>query len=542
MKTRSIPVATCVVVCMLLAAGFAGGAENEKWQSLFNGRNLDGWIRRGGEAKYRVEDDTIVGTTVKGTPNTFLCTKRVYGNFVLELDFKVDPNLNSGIQIRSESHPAYKSGRVHGYQVEIDPSDRAWSAGIYDEARRGWLNDLKDNEPARKAFKPRDWNHVRIEAKDDSIKTWLNSVPAADLDDDMTPVGFVALQVHGTNSDEPLEVRWRNIRIQDLDRKNTDPLADDLFMGDWGTGDADDSPVKTAQVIALDRGKYQINLLQAFDSSAAPVWVMYGKLTPANVVSFRSGDWWCEIDKAQSAAGGQSGDAQPSPIVRLAGGKRGDDPLFFRMRKFLRLSPTLGAEPPAGAVVLFDGANLDEWRTGKDKPAGWKIVEGGAAEIVPDTGSILTKRSFGDMKLHVEFRLPFTPAARGQGRGNSGVYIQDRYEVQVLDSYGLQGRDNECGGVYRVAAPRVNMCAPPMQWQTYDIMFHTPRFDSNGDKTRNARLTVVHNGVTIHEELDVPGPTGGARSKGETSEPGPILLQDHGNRVQYRNIWLVELD
>jgi len=538
-------VVTCVAICLLLVCAFACVSNHiiaEEWESLFNGKDLDGWTRRGGEARYRVEDNSIVGTTVKGTPNTFLCTERVYGDFMLELDFKVDPRLNSGIQIRSESHRAYKNGRVHGYQVEIDPSDRAWTGGIYDEARRGWLNDLKDNEPARKAFKQDDWNHVRIEAVGDSIKTWLNGVPTADLTDSMTPVGFIALQVHSSDSDDPLEVRWRNIRILDLDRKNADPLADDLFMGDWGTEGSGDSPVKTAQVIALDRGKYQINLLQEFDSSAAPVWVMYGKLTSGNVVSFRSGDWWCEIDRDRAAGGRQSSDAQPSPIIRLAGGKRGDDPLFFQMRKTLRLSPTLGAEPPADAVVLFDGANLDEWNTDKDKPAGWKIVKGGAAEIVPDTGSIHTKRHFGDMKLHIEFRLPFMPNEYGQGRGNSGVYIQDRYEVQILDSYGLEGRDNECGGVYQVAAPRANMCAPPMQWQTYDITFHRPQFDSRGDKLRDAHLTVIHNGVPIHENLDVPAPTGGARKKGETSEPGPIMLQDHGNRVQYRNIWLVELD
>ncbi|MCK5557939.1 MAG: DUF1080 domain-containing protein, partial [Candidatus Hydrogenedentes bacterium] len=130
---------------------------------------------------------------------------------------------------------------------------------------------------------------------------------------------------------------------------------------------------------------------------------------------------------------------------------------------------------------------------------------------------------------------------KGQGRGNSGVYLQGRYEVQILDSYGLESKDNECGGIYKVGAPIVNMCAPPMQWQTYDITFHTPRFDSSGAKTRNARVTVVHNGVTIHEDLEIPGPTRGSRNKKETSEPGPILLQEHGNPVQYRNIWAVDL-
>ena len=227
MKACSIHVVTCIAICLLLASGFACGSDHivaEEWESLFNGKNLDGWTRRGGEARYRVEDDSIVGTTVKGTPNTFLCTDRVYGNFMLELDFKVDPRLNSGIQIRSESHRAYKNGRVHGYQVEIDPSDRAWTGGIYDEARRGWIADLSGNDAAREAFKQGDWNHVRVEAVGDSIKTWLNGLQAADLTDSMTPVGFIALQVHRADSDKPLEVRWRNIRIQDLEQENVCPI------------------------------------------------------------------------------------------------------------------------------------------------------------------------------------------------------------------------------------------------------------------------------------------------------------------------------
>jgi hypothetical protein len=199
-------------------------------QPLFDGKSLAGWKQRGGQAKYRVENGEIVGSSVPNTGNSFLCTERDYGNFVLELDFKVDPTLNSGVQIRSESFDEPKqverkgksikipAGRVHGYQVEIDPSDRAWTGGIYDEGRRGWLNDLKDNEPARKAFKQGEWNHVRVECRGDSIKTWLNGVPAADLKDDLTPRGFIALQVHGVgNRTEPLEVRWRNITIQELD-------------------------------------------------------------------------------------------------------------------------------------------------------------------------------------------------------------------------------------------------------------------------------------------------------------------------------------
>jgi len=187
-----------------------------KWVALFDGKTLKGWVQRGGKALYTVEDGAVVGTTVKGTPNSFLCTEKNYGDFILELDFKVDEGLNSGVQIRSESRKDYKDGRVHGYQVEIDPSSRAWTGGIYDEGRRGWLNDLKSNEPARKAFKHNEWNHFRVEAVGPRIRTWLNGTAAADLTDTMTATGFIALQVHGTKNDKPLQVRWRNIRLQEL--------------------------------------------------------------------------------------------------------------------------------------------------------------------------------------------------------------------------------------------------------------------------------------------------------------------------------------
>jgi len=215
------------------AMGLVAQTE-EKWVSLFDGKSIDGWIRRGGKAEYRVENGEIVGTTLPGrevrgkrmpgTPNTFFCTPRVYGNFILELEFKVDPGMNSGVQIRSNSYRGYKFGRVHGYQVEIDPSDRAWTGGIFDEGRRGWLYNLEGKDEARKAFKQNEWNHFRIEARGDNIKTWINDVAAADLIDTMTLRGFVALQVHGSKAEEPQEIRWRNIRIQDLDRPNPEPV------------------------------------------------------------------------------------------------------------------------------------------------------------------------------------------------------------------------------------------------------------------------------------------------------------------------------
>jgi hypothetical protein len=236
MKRRGIRLfATIVGVAFAVCIGFSPARSDDKdgWVDLFNGKDLKGWIQRGGKAKYRAEKGEIIGTSVPGTPNSFLCTEKDYGDFILELEFRVDKELNSGVQIRSqfvEEGKEVKSGgktikggkegsggRVYGYQVEIDPSKRAWTGGLYDEGRRGWLNDLKNNEKARKAFKQGEWNKFRIECKGDSIKTWLNGVPAADLSDSVTAKGFIGLQVHGVGKrKEPLEVRFRHLRIKEL--------------------------------------------------------------------------------------------------------------------------------------------------------------------------------------------------------------------------------------------------------------------------------------------------------------------------------------
>ncbi len=215
------------MVCVLwvgpaLALGAADDApkpDKDGFVKLFDGKTLKGWVQRNGKAKYHVEDGCIVGTAVLRTPNSFLCTEKDYANFILELEFKVDPGLNSGVQIRSHSKKEYKNGRVHVYQVEIDPSDRAYSGGIYDEATgRKWLQDLSKNERARKAFKPKQWNRLRIIADGDSIKTWINGVPAADLKDSKEAKGFIALQVHAVRDKKQagIQVRWRNIRIKVL--------------------------------------------------------------------------------------------------------------------------------------------------------------------------------------------------------------------------------------------------------------------------------------------------------------------------------------
>ncbi len=205
--------------------------------------------------------------------------------------------------------------------------------------------------------------------------------------------------------------------------------------------------------------------------------------------------------------------------------------------------------PPQGAVVLFDGKSLDGWTKRDGKSAHWKVLDGGIAQVQPG-GDIITKQKFdGKFKLHLEFRVPYMPKATGQGRGNSGVYLQGRFEVQILDSYALQSKDNDCGGIYSVATPLANACKAPTVWQSYDILFQAPACEG-GKVSAPGIITVHHNGVVIHDKVRL------ARKKGDKEEivvnttsglggdactPGPILLQDHGNPVQYRNIWLLPM-
>jgi 3-keto-disaccharide hydrolase len=196
--------------------------------------------------------------------------------------------------------------------------------------------------------------------------------------------------------------------------------------------------------------------------------------------------------------------------------------------------------PPVGAVVLFDGKSLDGWarRDGKG-PVPWQL-KGDAMQVQRGGGDIVTKQKFdGSFKLHVEFRVPYQPGDKGQGRGNSGVYLQGRYEVQVLDSYGLKSGGNDCGAIYGVAAPLANACKAPTVWQTFDIEFQAPTCEG-GKKKAPGVMTVHHNGVKIHDQVKITSDNTTSGAGGDPCTPGPILLQDHGNPVQYRNIWLVQ--
>lgn len=197
--------------------------------------------------------------------------------------------------------------------------------------------------------------------------------------------------------------------------------------------------------------------------------------------------------------------------------------------KVQRVSPTIGMKPPEGAVVLFDGTTADKFENGRlsdDK----LLMEG-----------VTSKDKFGDFQLHMEFRLSFMPNARGQQRSNSGCYLQGRYEVQILDSFGLTGEDNECGGIYKASKPDVNMCFPPLSWQTYDIEFRGPKFDADGKKLSDATATVKHNGVVIHDKRKIPSGTPGGPIAKESAEPGPLFLQNHGDPLRFRNIWVKPL-
>ncbi|HET9570535.1 MAG TPA: DUF1080 domain-containing protein [Bacteroidales bacterium] len=221
------------LILFVLVAVSLNAFSQEKWEMLFNGKNLKGFKKLNGTAEYVVKDGAIVGTSKLNTPNTFMVTEKNYGDFILELDFKVENGLNSGIQFRSNSLKDYKDGRVHGYQFEIDPSSRAWSGGIYDEARRGWLYTMEKNPAAKTAFLPDAWNKVRIEAIGSSIRTWLNDVPCSNLIDDMTSTGFIALQVHVVNRQEDVgkTVQWKNIRICTKDVQNfRKPFPNSIFV------------------------------------------------------------------------------------------------------------------------------------------------------------------------------------------------------------------------------------------------------------------------------------------------------------------------
>ena len=308
-----------------------------------------------------------------------------------------------------------------------------------------------------------------------------------------------AVSLNAAETDKPAKPKPPTFLT--VETAGPDYTAQGEYLNDWGG----------TQVIALGDDKFRLVTYKGGLPGAG-----WDKETKSEVEGKRDGEkivFKGKDDYKAELAGGKIS------ITTASGGP-------YTMEKTSRTSPTLGAKPPKGAVVLFGGGNADEWIDGHLDDRG--LLAAGST----------SKRKFQNFSMHAEFLLPFKPLGRGQDRGNSGVYLQDRYEVQVLDSFGLKGEDNECGGIYTKARPAVNMCFPPLVWQTYDIDFEAAKFGADGKKTRNAIATVKHNGVVVHDKFEINGSTGGGQPEGPT--PGPIQLQGHGNPVFYRNVWVVE--
>jgi hypothetical protein len=318
--------------------------------------------------------------------------------------------------------------------------------------------------------------------------------------------------------------------------------ADRHLMGDY-QGEWLDAPrghyfeinkPLAAQVINVREGEYFLRFYQEHDMRADPYFEGQGKLD-GGVIRFADKGWNGEVGKD-----GLKGSA-PGP---------GGSAIRFELKRVARSSPTLGMKAPEGATVLFDGSNFDRWEHGGGRAVSWHLLENGAMEVRSARnqeerqngigGDIQTKESFGDCRVHLEFRYPVEPGKSGQGRGNSGFFLQGDYEVQVLNSYGLHGWWNECGALYKTRPPQVNAARPPMEWQTYDVDYQASVW-KDGKKVSPPRITVRHNGVLIHHDQEIPHATAHAfasRMK-EPQGPGPIRLQDHSNAIQFRNIWIL---
>ncbi len=423
---------------------------NEPWFSLFDGKTLDGWEQKGGAAKYFVENGEIVGQTVMNTPNSFICTKNDFNDFILEFDVFLTAATNSGVQFRSHSNPDYSNGVVHGYQVEIDPSDRKWSGGIYEERARGWLFPVLDDTKAQDAFKNGQWNHYRIEAVGANIRTFINGVPVANLEDDYTKSGFIALQVHSIKQkeDEGIQIKWKNIRlITDRPEKYVTPTT-------------------------------------------VPLKLNHNTLTKT--------------------------------------------------------------ETEGGWKLLWDGKTTTGWKSSRGDvfPAsGWEIKDGILSIVESDGaessrgGDIVTTENFSNFVLMVDFKL--NPGA------NSGIkYFVDRsINKQIGSAIGLE---------YQILDDKVHPDAKLGRIEgirtmasLYDLKMAVNKSPNQIGEWNHAMIVsdknhVEHwlNGVKVLEyerggdefkKLVSESKYAAIPGFGELAE-GPILLQDHGNRVSFRDI------
>ena len=432
-------------------------AQSVGWKNLFDGKTLKGWHQLNGKAKYEVVDGTIVGTTVSGEPNSFLATDEDYGDFILELELKVG-NMNSGVQFRSLSDPADNNGRVRGYQVEVDPSDRGWSGGIYDEARRGWMYQTEMHPPAKKAFVKTGWNKYRVEAIGSVIRTWVNDMPVAYMVDDMTSKGFIALQVHGVKERAGgAQIQWRNIKIQTGAAMRQRPL--DLSV-----------PV----------ANYTLNTI--------------------------------------------------SPL-----------------------------EQAQGFSLLFNGRDLMGWRAVlKQTPPekGWEVENGLLHIMAADStasnkfGDLLSAKQYQAFELNFDFKL--TEGA------NSGV----KYFVMESEKTPRSGLGLEYQVLDDARHPDAKMGTEGNRTMSslYDLIPANkldPRFQKKIGEWNQGKVIVYSNGLVqhwlngfkvveyergsnIYKVLVAHSKFAGNKDFG-LAEQGPILLQDHGNSVYYKNIKIRDL-
>lgn len=440
-RVKAFGAGLAVLVVLL---GPAAARADDGWVTLFDGKTTAGWVQRGGKATYAVEDGALVGRTVLGEKNSFLCPSKEYADFVLEFEVWVDPKLNSGVQVRSASSPGYRDGVVHGYQIEIDPSERAWSGGIYDEQGRGWLVNPKDDPAAQKAFEVGEWNRYRVEASGDRLRTWVNDVPVSDLTDGMTRSGFIGFQVHQAK-EAGLVVKWRGIRLKELARVETGLVPNTLT-----------------------------------DTERAEGW-----------------------------------------------------------------------------HLVWDGRTTWGWRSAKGKEfpkEGWEIedgvlsvVETGGAESRAG-GDIVTDRAFEAFELKVEFRL--TPGA------NSGVkyYVDTEInkaegsaiglEFQLLDDAthpdAKAGRDGNrtIASLYDLIPAAAGKKVKPIgEWNEARIVSTGRHVEHwlNGAKVLEYERGSMEFRKLVAESKYKVWPAFGEKTS------GPVLLQDHGNRVSFRNVKIRQL-
>lgn len=305
--------------------------------------------------------------------------------------------------------------------------------------------------------------------------------------------------------------------VNDLFPENPDPLIGD-YIGRWND-EIDIDPKVAAQVIALGGDKYRVKIVSKLDMRA-PIQLDTEVRAKKGVIKFEDGRFYGEIKNEKFTGGSGKTDV-------------------FKMEKVVRLSPMLGLEAPADAIQMYDG-DFDNF----EDSTGWESLENGVFMVTPESDYLSSKEVYRDVRIHLEFRLAHMPRARGQSRSNSGLFMGDEYEVQILDSYGLEGLYNECGALYKVSAPHVNASAPPVQWQTYDVIYRAARHNADGKLIAYPTMNVIHNGVLVHNKTEMKWITGwkeNERMEPHPTVPGHVKLQGHGNYVQFRNFWLVDL-